>query len=171
MSFGPAVRVNDTPKADATSQYMPELAVASDGRLDVVYYDRRADFDNVDNEVSFQSSTDSAKTFTPRLRLSDRAFDSRIGPGSERDMPDLGNRLALLSTEDRALAVWSDTRAGTDASRKQDLVRAVAAIPEKDEVQVALSWGLRAGAAVFAIAALSLLVPRRRRSTPEVAAA
>lgn len=164
LSFGEAVRVNDTPTGDATSQYMPELAVAPDGRLDVVYYDRRSDPDNIENGVSFQSSPDAAKTFTPHLQLSDRAFDSRIGFGSERGMPDLGNRLALLSTEARALAVWSDTRAGTDASRKQDLVRAVVAIPREDEAQVALSWGLRAGAAVFAIAALSLIVPRRRHS-------
>lgn len=124
----------------------------------------RVDPEDVENEVSFQSSPDAGKTFTPPiLRLSDRAFDSRIGFGSERDMPDLGNRLALLSTEDRALAVGSDTRAGTDASRKQDVVRAVVAIPQEDEAEVALSWGLGAAAAVFAIAALCLIVPRPRQ--------
>lgn len=117
-------RVNDTPVGDATSQYLPRLAVAPDGRLDVVYYDRRADPGNVMNEVSLQSSTDGGRSFTPRLNLSGEAFDSRIGFGSERAMPDLGSRLALDATTDQAVAVWSDTRSGTQASGKQDLALA-----------------------------------------------
>lgn len=124
-SFGRPKRVNDTPPGDGTSQYLARLAVSSTGRLDVVYYDRRRDRKDVMNEVSFQSSFDAGKSFGPRLRVSDRPFDSRIGFGSERELPDLGSRLALLSIERRALAVWTDTRAGTLASNKQDLVQAV----------------------------------------------
>ena len=36
-------RVNDTPPRDGTWQYLPKVSVAPDGRLDVLYYDRRAD--------------------------------------------------------------------------------------------------------------------------------
>src|SRR5918997_5144690 len=86
-------RVNDTRRGDRTSQYLPKLAVADDGRLDVAYYDRRADTTNVLNEVSLQSSFDQGSSFTPRARLSDAAFSSRIGFGSERGLPDLGNRI------------------------------------------------------------------------------
>ncbi len=125
VSFGPARRVNDTPIHDGSDQYLPRLAVSPNGRLDVLYYDRREDDANVANQVSMQSSTDGGRRFGPRLRVSDRAFDSRIGFGSERGLPDLGSRLALLSADDRAWAVWTDTRAGTQASNKQDLGRAV----------------------------------------------
>lgn len=128
-SFGPPRRVNDTPARDATWQYLPGLGVAPDGRVDVVYYDRRADADNVMNEVSLQSSRDAGRTFGRRVRLSDRAFDSRIGFGSERGLPDLGSRLGLVSTDGASLAVWADTRAGSEASNKQVLAQAVAVHP------------------------------------------
>ena len=59
------------------------------------------------------------------MRLSDRTFSSLIGFGSERDLPDLGSRLGLVSFDDRAHAVWTDTRGGTPASNKQDLAHAV----------------------------------------------
>jgi hypothetical protein len=123
-SFGAGTRVNDTTTGDGTAQYLPAVALAPGGRLDVVYYDRRADPDDVMNEVSYQSSSDGAQTFSARLTLTDRAFDSRIGFGSERGLPDLGSRLGLVAGDSVATAVWSDTRAGTEASNKQDLGQA-----------------------------------------------
>ena len=107
-------RVNDTPARDGTRQYLPRLALAPGGRLDVLYYDRRADPRDVRNEVSLQSTT-AGRDFTPRLRLSDGSFDSRIGFGSERDLADLGGRLGLVSRAGEATAVWTDTRAGSQA--------------------------------------------------------
>lgn len=129
-SFRGTARVNDTKSGDGTSQYMPKVAVAPGGRVDVVYYDRRADPDNRMNEVSLQSSDDGAARFGDRLRLSDKAFDSRVGFGSERDLPDLGSRLALYSEEERAVAAWTDTRAGTVASGKQNIALAVVEFEE-----------------------------------------
>ncbi len=105
-------RVNDTPVRDRSAQYLPRLALAENGRLDVLYYDRRSDPRNVMNDVSLQSSFDGGRTFTDSLRLTDRPFSSRIGFGSERGMPDLGSRLGLVSGDTRALALWTDTRAG-----------------------------------------------------------
>jgi hypothetical protein len=114
-------RVNDTPVNDATSQYLPSLAVAANGRLDVMYLDRRADRDDVMNEVSIQSSFDRGSSFRSHTRVSDRPFDSRIGFGSAQGMADLGSRLGLVSFDSGALAVWPDTREGTQASNKQNL--------------------------------------------------
>ncbi len=160
-TFGAGVRVNDTATADGSDQYLPALAVAPNGRLDVAYYDRRGDADNVKNSASLQSSTDGGSTFGPRLALSDRPFDARIGPGSERDMTDLGSRLALASTDERALAIWSDTRAGTRASAKQDLARAMVAFSRASPLRRVLPL---IGAVVAAAgAALALIRPRRRQ--------
>lgn len=138
-------RVNDTPRRDNTWQYLPKLAVAPDGRLDVVYFDRRADRNNVMTDVSFQYSFDQGESFARRIRLTDRPFDSRIGFGSERGLPDLGSRLALVSTDSSAMAVWTDTRAGTRASSKQDLGQRVVAFNDpprlSDTVEALLRWG------------------------------
>ena len=126
-AWSSAVRVNDTPERDRTAQYLPKLSVAPDGRLDVMYFDRRADRTNVLNEVSFQASFDDGKTFLPRVLLSDRAFSSRIGFGLERGLPDLGSRLGLVSTDSRAYGVWTDTRGGSVRTAKQDLARGIVA--------------------------------------------
>jgi hypothetical protein len=104
---------------------LPALAVSPDGRLDVLYYDRGRDPADVMSTVGFQSSSDGGRTFGAPVVVSDRAFDSRIGFGSERGLPDLGSRLALLSSRVRALGMWTDTRAGTVGSGKQDITQAV----------------------------------------------
>jgi len=59
----------------------------------------------------------------PSLRLSSEAFDSRIGFGAKEGLPDLGSRLGLLSSDRQALGVWTDTRAGTPKTQKQDIAR------------------------------------------------
>jgi len=121
-------RVNDTALHDGRTQHLPALAVAPGGRLDVVYYDRRHDPGDVLGEVSLQSSFDHGRRFTPPVRVSDQAFDSRRGLGSERGMADLGSRLAVVSTARGALAVWSDTRHAAPGLDKQILVQAVVAV-------------------------------------------
>jgi hypothetical protein len=152
------VRVNDTPRRDRTAQYLPKLGVAPDGRLDVVYFDRRADRANVMNEVSLQSSFDEGESFIPRTKLAERGFSSRIGYGSERGMTDLGSRLGLVATDSRALAVWGDTRAGTRASNKQDLGRAVVAFSDPPRLSGALKWLLIIGGIAVLLAGVGVLV-------------
>jgi hypothetical protein len=164
------VRVNDTPVRDRTAQYLPKLAVAPDGRVDVAYYDRRGDAgSDVFNRVSLQSSRDEARTFGAHTEVSTVEFDSRIGFGSERGLADLGSRLGLVSDDDGAVAVWSDTRSGTDASSKQDLYLARLR-PSGRWIEDALRYG---GIALLFGAAMVLafgLVRRRARAVSETAA-
>jgi len=164
-------RVNDTPRRDKTSQYLPKLSVAPDGRLDVVYYDRRADRANVKNEVSLQFSSDGGKSFSERTRLSDDPFSSKIGIGSERDLPDLGSRLGLISTDSRAFAVWTDTRAGTPASNKQDIARAVVAFSDPPRFSKGVEDLLRIGGIVLVLGGVALLVLAATRMRRQAAAA
>jgi len=151
-------RVNDTKERDGTSQYMPKVSVAPDGRLDVLYYDRRADRGkNVMNEVSLQSSFDAGRSFGPSLRLSSRAFDSRIGYGAKEGLPDLGSRLGLLSDDRGALGVWADTRAGTRATQKQDIARARVAFTSSAALSRTDEQRLRYGGLGLGVAGLALL--------------
>lgn len=161
-TFGPATRVSDARPHDGTAQYLPKVAVAPDSRVDVVYYDRRGDPKNVLNDTSLQSSVDGGRSFSPRARLSDRSFSSRIGFGSERDLPDLGSRLALVSGARRSFAVWTDTRAGTEASNKQDLAMATVSFSEPSAGRRALKpLGLAVAGAGALLMLGWLLVPRR----------
>ncbi len=152
------VRVNDTPAGDKSTQYLPKLAVASGGRVDVAYYDRRADARDRLNHVSVQSSWDEGRTFTPHATLTDRSFDSRIGAGSERGLPDIGSRLGLASDTAAALATWTDTRAGTVASNKQDIAFAQAPIAGSGGLSDTARSGLRYSGIALLLAALALLL-------------
>jgi len=158
-----AKRVNDTPVRDKRSQYLPALALAPNGRVDVVYYDRRSDSADIRNEVSFQSSSDAGSTFSRRLRLSDRPFDSRIGLGSTRGMPELGDRLALLATDSGDIAVWADTRAGAPITGKQVLAREVVAFARPSPAKPLLRDVGLALAATGAVFITWLLISGSRR--------
>ncbi len=167
--WSPPVRVNDTPRSDRSSQLLPALSVAPDGRLDVLYYDRRVDPADRMTEVSLQSSFDGGRSFLPRLRLSDRPFDSRIGYGSERGIPDLGSRLGLISTSERALGVWTDTRGGTLASGKQDLARGLAAFAPPSDLSSTSKTLLRVVAILLVLLGAGLVayvVARRQGWMP-----
>jgi len=161
-SFGPGRRVNDTPAHDGTAQYLPQLAVAPNGRLDVLYYDRVDDPANIMNGVSLQSSSDQGTTFSPRVKVSDRLFDSRVGFGSERNFADLGSRLALVSTTKGALAVWTDTRAGTDVTGKQDLGSATVVAASRST-----RWWLRGLGLFLVLAGVAGVAGWRRSRGPE----
>jgi hypothetical protein len=156
-SWSAPKRVNDTRLRDGTAQYLPKLAVSPDGRLDVLYYDRRADPQNLLNEVSLQSSFDHGNTFTHAVTLSSRPSDSRIGFGAKEGLPDLGSRLGLVSTDRAALGLWTDTRAGVPATQKQDLAEAAVAVSDPARLSGAAKDALRYGGFVVGLAGLALL--------------
>jgi hypothetical protein len=160
------VRVNDTPASEMTAQYLPKVAVAPNGRVDVVYYDRRADPTNVLNQVSLQSSYDHGKTFARHLVLSDRPFSSRIGFGADRGLADLGGTLGLVSTPNHAMAVWADTRAGTRVTLKQDISRAIVAFNHPDRISSGLKTVLRIAAIALALLGIAVLVLLGRGAPP-----
>jgi hypothetical protein len=164
------IRVNDTPRKDGTAQYLPKLAVAPDGRLDVMYYDRRADRENVLNQTSLQSSFDHGETFTSSLRLSSQLFDSTIGFGRKEGLPDLGSRLGLISGDRSALGIWTDTRAGTPATQKQDLAQSVIAVSDPPRLSDSTKDALRYGGIAAGIAGLLLLAAGLARRRQAVAA-
>ena len=164
---GPA-RLNDPRLHDGTYHYLPALAVARDGRLDVLYYDRVAPA-NVFNDVALQSSFDHARTFTRAVRLSSTPFSSQIGYGAREGMPDLGSRLALISGNTFALGVWTDTRAGTPATQKQDIAEQAVAIRGPQGPSTTAKDALRFGGIALVLAGMLLLgfsvsVGRRRQA-------
>ena len=54
--------------------------------------------------------------------VSDRMFDSRVGPTSpDAGNADPGSRLGLVSRADEALVTWTDTRHGSQDTGRQDV--------------------------------------------------
>ena len=174
-SWSDGKRVNDTPPRDKRAQYLPKVAVAPDGRVDLLYYDRRRDPRDIRNDVSLQSSFDEGETFSKHLRMTQRAFDSRVGFGSERGLPDLGSRLGLVSADVGTLGVWTDTRAGTLASRKQDLAAGLVTFSRPARLSDAGESALRIGGVALILVGIALLAwwaaSLARRGRREVAVA
>jgi hypothetical protein len=119
-TWSPAVPVLARPGA----QFLPAVAVAPDGRVDVLLYDRSRDPQDELAEVVLVSSPDPAAGSTA-VTVSDRPFDSGIGLGSFQGIPVLSTQLALVADATTTLAFWADTRHGDLTSNIQDLAVAV----------------------------------------------
>jgi len=159
-----AVRANDDPLHDGRHQYLPRLSVAPDGRLDLIFYDRRNNVENRGNDVYYTYSRDGGVTFAPNLRLTHLDSDSTIGPeytaASAKGMFEFGSRLALVSGPSRVTAAWTDTRYTARAFPSQDIFGA-----EIDFPVAASHRGVLQGAgAVLAAGGIALMPAGRRRS-------
>ena len=120
-TWSEAVRVNDNPVGDGTHQYLPQVAVAPGGRVDVLFYDRRVDPANVMTDAYLATSDDGAASFT-NLRVSSESFDSSVGPVFDDSYgADFGTRVGLDSIDGEAYAVWTDTRLGSLDTGRQDI--------------------------------------------------
>jgi hypothetical protein len=160
QSWSEATRVNDNPADDGTSQYMPRVAVAPSGRVDVLFLDRRRDRGNVMTDASLAQSTDGGRTFENH-RVSSRSFDSSVGPFVDATFPiDFGSRLGLLSSDEGTLAAWTDTRFGNEGNGRQDIL-----FTEADHRRGGpLAWVLVGTLAFFSLLAALGALERERRA-------
>ncbi len=107
-------------------QFLPGVGIAPDGRLDVAFYDRSRDPEDVLAEVVLASSDDGGRSFTTGT-VSDRRFDSIVG-SFNGDNVMLGSHLAVVSGRDEAVVVWADTARGNRVNNIVDLVSATVEI-------------------------------------------
>ncbi len=128
VNWSEPVLVNDDPVGDGTQQYLPRVSVAPNGRVDVLFYDRRLDPSDVRTDVFLASSEDGEQAYTNR-RVSSESFDSGVGPTFGPDYgTDFGTRLGLVSTDEGAYAAWTDTRLGDPNTGRQDVFGAAVTI-------------------------------------------
>lgn len=147
-----ALRVNDNPVDDGTAQYLPALAVARNGRVDVVFFDRRNDPANLRNDAYLATSEDGGGSFR-NIRLSSESFDSRVGPSAGPLLPaDLGTRLGLAATAQSSLAAWTDTRLGTIETERQDIM--TSRVDHPDLSGLTWRWAVVIGSVLAALLAL-----------------
>ena len=113
-TWGRPIRLNDDRRGDGRNQYLPRLAVAPDGRVDAIFYDRRNDPQNIRNDVYYTFSRDGGQSFSPNIKLTSASSDTRSGQRylvpSAKGLVEFGARLALISEPSHALAAWTDTR-------------------------------------------------------------
>jgi hypothetical protein len=113
-SWAAPERINDDEIGNGKHQYLPRISTAPEGRVDVVFLDRRRDSNNVRNDTFYTFSSDGGRTFARNERLTSETSDSRSGQHylvpSAGDRADFGSRIALISLREEAVAAWTDTR-------------------------------------------------------------
>ncbi|MDQ6838477.1 MAG: glycoside hydrolase [Actinomycetota bacterium] len=88
------------PATGSDSRYLPGVAVAPDGRVDVVFLTGHHD---AFSDVDLASSSNGGRTFDER-RLSSASFDAQFGPRFGPGLlPDVGSHLGLVSDQGGAV--------------------------------------------------------------------
>lgn len=115
--WGAPVIVGAAP-GGAVEHRLPTVAVAPDGRIDVLYI---AASSAASADAYLATSPDNARRFAV-ARLSAAPFDPRIAPahaGPAFLPPDLGSHLGLASDDNGARAAWTETAGSGSATAQQ----------------------------------------------------
>lgn len=135
-AWGAPRRMNDDRAGSGRWQYLPRLALAPSGRLDAVFYDRRDDDQNVNNHVSYTFSRDggrfSANVTLTREGMSYSLIGQQYAVASAEGQFDFGSRLALVSSDNKVVAAWTDTHNSIPPTMAQDVFANVVAFDGSD---------------------------------------
>jgi hypothetical protein len=101
-------RLSDTDPAKLVGNYLPNVQVAPDGRVDVAFWDTRDDPGIRSNDVYYTYSTDNGKTWSKNIRVTDQTVDRRFGVWGNNF--DQNSPPSLTSTNEYAMFAWDDTR-------------------------------------------------------------
>lgn len=100
-------------------QLVPSVAVAPNGRIDVVYYDLQEPSGLQDTFLI--SSADGGMSFSPPRRISDVPSDTAVRGSSSFGNDPFSAGSLVASTNESAYVVWTDSRRGTLESAKRDV--------------------------------------------------
>lgn len=126
------VAINDDDPSDGYTSFYPELDVAPNGRVDVVWHDNR-ELENFLMAVRSTYSTDGGETWAPNLAVTDQPIDFDIGASATGDVR---QPPGVASTDSYAVIAWPDTRFGNQQTQTQDNFAAIAQfspLPAEDE--------------------------------------
>lgn len=158
-------RIDDDDPKQFFINRIPDVQVAPNGRVDVVWWDTRDDPGITATDAYYAYSTDNGTTWSKNTRVSDRSVDRRIGPFAQNF--DLWSPPGLLSTNAFALLAWEDTRNGNTVTQTQDIY---AAVVQHEALSTGSSqapkYMLAAVVGIVAAGVVFLILAFRRRARP-----
>lgn len=116
------VAIDDDDPEDYSTSFYPQLSVAPNGRIDVVFQDNRGQTDYRFN-VQYTYSTDGGATWAPNRAINDRPVDFNFGVSFNSD---LRYPPGVASTDHYATFGWADARLADKVTQTQDNFGAVA---------------------------------------------
>ena len=125
------VVVNDNSATPNAHALHPNLSVAPNGRLDIVWMDTRnspippgtmTPLPNVayvgHHDVYYTYSLDQGRTFAPNIKITDRIIDRRFGIWQGN--ADIHGPTGIVSTDDTVYFTWQDSRNGHNTGNGDD---------------------------------------------------
>ncbi|HVL05573.1 MAG TPA: hypothetical protein VM388_06270 [Acidimicrobiales bacterium] len=137
VTWSPPLRVNDDPMRNGVRQLTPDISIAPNGRVDIVWFDTRTNLPSPiiprpagQGDIYYASSSDGGRTFSGNRRISDRSInldDGTLGRNGTYtwwgpDSVPLGN--------DAVLFAWGDARYGNVDTGTNDVVLATMRLGE-----------------------------------------
>ncbi|MGH9265460.1 MAG: sialidase family protein, partial [Acidimicrobiales bacterium] len=110
------VAINSDDPTDQYTSFYPQLSVAPNGRVDVVWQDNRELTDYL-VEVRYTYSTDGGETWAPNMGVTDRPINFNLGISFNSD---LRQGPGVASTDSYAAIAWADTRFADEETQTQD---------------------------------------------------
>lgn len=122
-------RVNDDARDSGAQQLTPNVEVGADGRVHVVWFDRRGGYViNGQNpasrgagDVYYASSSDGGATFSPNRRVTDRSLNLDTGLNAEAGSYIWYTPEVLPVGDSEVLVAWADPRNGNLDNETQDI--------------------------------------------------
>lgn len=123
-SWSDKLVVNDDQESVA-DQYLPGISVATDGRIDIAWYDDRSDPDAEEGalqEVYYAFSANGGRTFSRNLRVNDRSIDRSIGVWANNIASN--HNVGVTSAPNSAYFAWQDSRHRDVLAQPEDIYMA-----------------------------------------------
>ena len=172
----PKPLTDDNP-SDMRGQFIPNISVAPNGRVDATWWDTRDDPGIRSNDVYYTYSNDDGKTWSRNQRISDQTVDRRVGVWGANY--DITSPPGVASANAYAIFGWDDTRlteqhfdiphTGEFGAGIQDVYTAVAQFSvvgaaDNDTARIVLAAVV--GLLVVGLVLLGVAVAAKRRNGP-----
>ena len=105
QTFEGPKKINDDPVDPAKWHWMGAMAVAPNGRIDIVWLDTRNAANNTDSQLFYSYSTDGGENWSPNVSVSD-SFDPFLGYPNQ---PKMGDYLQIVSDNDGGDVAYTAT--------------------------------------------------------------
>ncbi|MGH9122644.1 MAG: sialidase family protein [Acidimicrobiales bacterium] len=156
------VHLNDEPQADLGLSFLPQMNVAPNGRIDVIFYDFRLNH-GFSPDVYYTWSNDDGVTWSHNVRVTDQSINFSLGVSANSD---LRQPPGVASANDYAAFGWADTRLGNQTTQTQDVFGDVAqfhTLPAASSSTPAVLAAIFGGILAAGIVLLVVLASRRRK--------
>lgn len=164
------VAINDDDPAQQFTSFYPQLDVAPDGRVDVVWEDNRNQYSD-HFQVYYSYSSDAGATWAHNVLVSDRPINFGLGVSYNSD---IRQPPGVASANQYAAFGWADTRLGNTNTQTQDDfgdAAQFAPLPSTGSKVLPILAAIFGGLAVAGLIFMVRLLIRRRRGEVTSAAA